>query len=223
MLATVNGIEVIDGRITMPVRGVWTMNARVKSDQVLSGVVSIVAPDMKLTGKIVRSGVYRGTTSLFAVAGANGLGQEIKPTGFYQSPVSVVLADIARLTGEKFSTTSDPNYTTLTVKQWNRRSDVAGVLLSNLVDYLSSLTDADAVNWRILDDGTIWIGVDKWTASTFQGQEISAPTDPAYLRRTIGSDSAGWRPGTTFNGNKIVMVEHIFTSSNYRTILEYLS
>jgi hypothetical protein len=111
----------------------------------------------------------------------------------YQLPVAIVLQGILSEQGEQGSTTIDTALLRRTLARYNK---VAGTLGQQL----DQLADALGVVWRILLDGSVWLGVDAYaTAGPFE-HVLSAEWRPGSSRLLIEPDTVGLLPGQSYSG-----------------------
>lgn len=217
MLVTINGtLRAIDARITFPLSGVWVGSFTLDTETLPIGPCSIETPGATLMGMVRtdRSGVFRGTVKLIALGGAGGYGTELKAKGYSGATVQTILADILGEADETLSKTVDATLLARVLPRWNRSASTAGAALAVLLDALG-------LTWRVLDDGTTWIGMNAWAPITLDHQVIE--DDEAHSRVVIGADAATLRPGYTLDNRKITLVRYEFSTSARATVEYELS
>lgn len=214
---TVNGAPVLGGTINLPKVGVWTADVELPAPaggaKTLSGRATLqLGPALTFVGSYARTGLDgRGRLRARLSAGAGGLGKTLAPRSYLGVPMRIPLQDILTDAGETLSATADAAALAFQMPAWSRMSTVAGVSLAALVT-------AVGASWRILPDGTVWVGTVAWPASTMQAVAISY--EPEAKRRTVASLSPTVLPGQTFDGDRIAFVQHIVTSRDLRTVLQ---
>lgn len=166
-ILTLNGAPVIKGTIRLPRVGVWNADLTLDTASPISGPVTLATADgaFSLAGTGYREGVFLGTLSLRAIGGAGGLssapggiGKAI-PAKFYQgATLGLVLGDILSACGERLSATADKAVTGLVLRKWVRLAGTGKQAIARLLDNV-------ATSWRILPDGTFWVGTDTFPAA----------------------------------------------------------
>jgi hypothetical protein len=202
---------VIRGAITMPRTGAWHATLWIDSQVKPSGAVEVRAGALTLKGAVNRAALYRGLLRLRVVAGGDGLRKAANPKHYTTPVMRLPLGEIARDAGESVSSTSDAAILNETLLSWTTLGVEAGAMVSTLVS-LSSKAD---VGWRMLADGTIWVGADSWpVADVDEWQEIEeSPEDGAVI---LAMDVPRLIPGTTLEDRRIDAVEHVITPDDYR-------
>lgn len=210
---TVNGAPVLECVVTLPRIGVWTADVEMPAAQALSGRATIaLGSSLTLAGTFTRSGLDgRGRTRARIVGGAGGLGKTLVPKSYVSVPLRIPVSDVLSDAGEQLSNTADAGVLSTQLPAWSRMSDVAGISLAALVD-------AAAATWRVLLDGTVWVGTETWPTSNMTALAISY--EPERLLRTVASLSPTVLPGQLFGGQRIALVRHVLTSDAIRTVLQ---
>jgi len=213
-LITVGGYRVHRARVSMPLRGAWVADAAVEATTLVDGErIQVTAPGLALKGASYRSGFYADLGTVRLVAGAGGLVKELRATSYRRVRLRHCLEDIARETGETLSPTCDLVLMSTFIERWTRPRGTGADGLAAL------LTMVPGVTWRILDDGSIWVGRESWPA--FAGKFQVLEDDPAAGRLVLASETAELRPGVLIDGRRVTHVEHSFESSKVRTEVEY--
>lgn len=193
MISTANGHSVLEATVTLVRSGVWhadlVVDTEAPSD--VAGVVALSLFDgqLALSGSPARPPqVWRGVTRLRLVAGAAGMGIIPGPQGYSDAPASLIVGDILNAAGEKLSSTS------MNLSQrmaWSRLGDQsAGTCLGAIVDELGA-------TWRMLADGTVWIGQESWPAWTVTDYQVT-DAQPEDDRIEIVTGAPTLLPGMTF-------------------------
>jgi len=209
MPSTVNGKTILSGEVSMPRIGAWHADLSVDAE-VLGGSVTLVFEGVELKGTVLRSGLYGGRVGARIVGGAGGISKEIVVKNYAAgagTKISAVVADILRETGEKLAATSDQSVLGRTLATWERIAGPASHALVNVLD------KAGAV-WRVLRDGTIWVGVATYPEATVEHVLIDEDWVNGIL--TIAPEKADLEPGTTFRGQKIEEVVHRLSPGSLR-------
>jgi len=205
--------RVIGGKITMPRVGVWHAALTVESDDQFnegdSVTIGVNDGAQFFNGTVARALLYQGIQQVRVLGGAGGMQTVTKPK-HYQGPLtSDVIADMANDAGETVAGDSDAG---VSIPGWTTIAATFGRQLAELVRPI-----AGAV-WRIRADGSLWVGVEQWEASTVPDDEW-ATLDYDHLNGVLhlGMVAPTLLPGTTFGQEKIDRVEHSISGDVVRT------
>lgn len=210
---TVNDVQAVEARVSFPRVGAWTADA-VLVDAVSLGAASIVLAasvsetPVKLKGTIIRGDTIDGVTRVRIVGGAGGLGTLLQAQGYFQISAGVVLKDALRGAGEALSATADPGTLAAVLPAWTRAQGAAGASVQ-------ALAELAGVAWRVMQDGTIWIGPETWPVSSPDYQLLGKKPELGVW--DVFMDPPALLPGTTFAGAKVAYVEHYLAERQLRT------
>lgn len=206
--STANGAPVLGGIITMPRGGAWRADLDLDLDDAkkVTGDVSVIVDDMTWNGTSVEAGTFVGRTRLRVVGGKGGLGKPTKPRFYQAIPARTALADLLREGGESLASSSA---VATTLDFWTRPAATVSEGIGQLVDELGA-------TWRMLDDGTIWVGTESWPTAKVDGVIITASV-PSEGRIDFASATPSLRPGTTFNGQHVDEVEIHLSAGDVHT------
>lgn len=204
-----NGRPVIEGRITLPLSGAWVATLTVDSETAIASPVAIAADGgLSLAGSVFRGSAWQGKALVKVVGGRGGLSTSLDPKSYVNAPATVPLDDVLTESGEALSTTADKAAFAINLPRWVRTKGTAA-------EALDRLTAAVSRSWRVLPDGTLWIGVEAWPASALVDYVLE--DHPAEGRATLSVDRPIAIPGTALDGRRIVYVEHAFNGGSVRT------
>lgn len=213
--ATANGINVLTATISVPRVGVWRADLDLDAADAskVSGTIALVLGDVTWTGKATEVGAFVGRVKVRLLAGAAGFGKPTKPR-FYQSiPAKTVVTDLLTEGGEKLSNTSDAGKLGTVLPFWTRHAGTVGEGLENVLDELGAI-------WRVLPDGTVYVGIETWPTS--EPKDVAVETEVASESKIVfSSSSPSLLPGTTFRGRKVSRVEHSIDAGKTRTTAWY--
>lgn len=222
-MITLNNIQVIQGTIHLPLKGVWS------ADLVLDNPdgagfndgtqVTLVADNgLTLTGVIApnRSGSFLDASHVRVLGGAGGMAKLTQPR-YYASPgafardvTNSMLADA----GEALSSQSDSSFLSTSLSAWLVMQQPTSSALENLVD-----TIAPGSNWRVLADGSVWIGAETWPSMTVS-DAVTLKQDPTEGSYDLGVDGPAIIPGVFIDGiGNVGRVQHQIQSGKLRTIV----
>jgi hypothetical protein len=193
-------LPVLSGGLVMPLRGNWTTTVALHSPTAPSPgtAASLVfvresgAEDV-FVGTVRRSGIAAGSVaaSVTVVGGAGHLLAELVPRdhapGVTTIPAGLVARGIADNAGEQLANGVEAALDGRAVRRWTR-------IAMPTRDALDLLADTLGWNWRVLQDGTIWVGPETWPSLDVI-KYLSAVPDEAGV--VYSCDGAPLRPGVT--------------------------
>lgn len=210
-MATANGIDIIDATITMPRIGAWTADVTVDGlvTDKLTGAVALQEGGASFSGTSVRPPrSWAGKTSVRVVGGRGGLPKALAAKFYFDAPLVLPLGEIVAAAGEVLAGTSDASITSKHLAKWVRAAGPAVHALTELVE------NAGAV-WRILADGTLWVGVETWPVLEPAGEVMDdAGADGRVL---FAPERLELRPGVTWQSRRVSHVTHRITPKLIRT------
>jgi len=209
-LCTLNKTTVVYATLVLPRAGVWHADVAVDTDSAITGPVTLSFGDGSLVynGTVLRGDVFRGIYRARIVGGAAGLGRAIPPKYYRGAPLRLPLQDIIDACGEKLSASCDRDILALVLLKWSRRRGTAA-------DALGSLVNEAGTIFRVLADGSIWVGNDSFTEVVFDHDLLSQ--DDGDGRIEIASELPRLSPGVTFLSKRISAVVHTIAPDRVRT------
>jgi hypothetical protein len=197
-LVTVGGKSVIRGAITMPRVGAWHAELEVVTDEDVSGRVTIdVAGGLTLSGTASGGGRYGGRYRVRVVAGADGLRTLAKPKHYVDPVVRTPLTDLARAAGETLSPTIAARLLDRRMTDWTVLEASTGAQIGALVERATP----EGTSWRMLPDGTLWMGTETWPALDVEARESGR--DLRDNRVDVALDAPLLVAGATLGGDRI--------------------
>jgi hypothetical protein len=202
--------DVLRATITMPRIGAWQASLTVDGTTAPAGKVTLKAGALTLVGTINRAAVYRGVVRARVVAGGDGLRRVARARHYTGPPARLVLATLCADAGETLSSSSDAGVLASSLLAWTTIAVETGAMVQLVADHLG----AD-VAWRLLPDGTIWVGRESWPDSGLTDYEEleESPEEASVL---LGMDVPRLLPGTTVGGRRAEVVDHLITPESYR-------
>jgi len=197
MAATLNGKDILSVSIQEPRIGVWNAVVDVDSDEAISGTVKIAIDGVEWTGTVAKGDLHAGRFHAQVVGGAGKLATVLDAKFYQGMPLSVVIDDLMLGTGEKLSSTSTADLRSHTVSRWTRPQSKASASLKQVADEM-------VLSWRVLRDGTIWLGTESWASVSPTFDEIDRV--PGRDSLTIAPDAPSVLPGCTFSDRKVSRV-----------------
>jgi hypothetical protein len=206
-LVVVNDLGVLEGsRITLPRAGAWHADLVVDKPDALTGAVSINIGEgtLVLRGTVVRGGAFVETARVQVVGGADGLSETAEPKHYTGVSLGLVLGDLLKTAGETLSPTADSSVLARGVEHWT----TLGLPIGRIIGRLMSTAAPDAT-WRVLPDGTVWVGIESWPDSGLaeSDYEITHQADDQDMA-VIGIEVPRLLPGTELGGRRVSVVQY---------------
>lgn len=220
---TANGVLVLGGTINYPLTGAWTADLVIdQPDGSGFGAGTRVTVDADGSQFVVgtvdpnRTGDFLDAVHVRLIGGAGGLGTTatarsfVQPGAFVSDVVNALISD----SGETLSSNTDAGFLSTNLAAWAITPRPVGQCLQVLIDIVNRQTGLQ-YNWRILSDGTLWIGQESWPTAT--GQFDILTQHPADASWDLGVDSPFVLPGTTLaDVGQVGRVEHRIEASKIR-------
>lgn len=203
MTFTANQKPLLGATITEPLVGAWTVEVEIESEEEITGSVSIELGSKAATfqATVVRGALEHGRWIGLLVGGKGGLSVDVASKHYTSVPVKSVLGDLMTDSGETLDGTITKEILDRALPVWIRP-------LGPPVTALDDLANELGVSWRVLRNGKIWLGVEKWPKLSMPHVEQSRGPSAGTLT-VAPAESALVRPGVTFQG---LRVSHVVTS-----------
>lgn len=189
MSVTVNNKDILACTVSEPRIGAWSAEFNADADEELNGPVIIHIDGIDFLGNIQRRGVEAGRLHCRVLAGRGGLGTELDAKFYVGASIRTVLNDIAREASEHLSPKIAPAVLGRVMARYTRTKASAGFAVRQVAQECG-------VGWRVLRDGTIWLGEESWPGVDVVYDELERA--PAEDSITIAPASPTVRPGTVF-------------------------
>jgi hypothetical protein len=220
-LVTINDVAVISGTILRPLVGVWTADLTIDQPDGTgfdAGTKVTIKSDngYSLSGVVAdnRTGSFLDAVYVRVVGGAGGMSKPASARSYVQPGAFVrdVLNGLCADGGETLSGTVDASFLTTNLTAW---ATIGGnAVMRNLRALLDIV--APTLNWRILADGTLWIGAESWAQDTTDFQVMHQ--DPVDNSFHIGIESPFVVPGSSLPGvGNVAMVQDDIDSGHLRS------
>ena len=209
---TAAGERLLKAKITESVTGVWRAELELDSTTDATGQITISIDGEDFVGTVIRSTVDNGRVKALVAGGAGALtgdedGATLVAKAYGSTSLDVILTDILLDTGETLSSTSD-TLLSYRVPTWNRAAGPA----RRAIEALAKKT---GLNWRILRDGTLWLGTDAFSAASLpKATEVNRDLSAGVFELR---DAIALEPGTTWQGESIRQCVHTLDSSKTHT------
>lgn len=200
---TINGNPIVECRLTMPKNGAWIMNdLLVDTEDTFSIGDSITAKflDTTFKGTVLDTGVFQGFQRCTVIGGTGRLPEYLESACYNSIPVGQIVRDIARKTGHQVSTTVDQDVMNANLVGWNILKMQASLALDKVLQVTNSI-------WRILPDGTLWVGPEKYSTLNADNYLVIEKF-PEEARWNIYNEDILLQPLTSLSGNNIQQVDY---------------
>jgi hypothetical protein len=188
-MPTCNGKDLLSATIQEPRVGVWNAVIDVDSDAAITGKVTIEIDGVSWIGTVARGDTSSGRFHAQVTGGAGRLATTLDAKHYRNVVMLSVIDDLMLGTKETMSSTTAGAVKSHAVSRWARPNAKAGLALRQIADEL-------AVSWRVLRDGTIWLGAESWPEIKPTYDEIERV--PGRDSITIAPQSPTVYPGATF-------------------------
>jgi hypothetical protein len=218
-LITCAGADVLRLRVHMSQRRAWWGWLDLDVADAPSGKVQIAAAGgMTLTGTIKQpSGVFLDAARVRIVGGAGGLDVVIAPAAYENAQLGDPLRAVLSAAGETLSTSVLSTITSVFLSKWTLTATPAARALDELC-YAASAQLGQIVVWRVLSDGTVWLGAETWPAQKMPAGADVLESAPAEGRFVIGASTPFLVPGVNLDGvGNVAGVDHWVTHSQVRS------
>jgi hypothetical protein len=211
---------VLAGDIAMPARGNWIAHLEVGTEApfvdgdlvkvVVAGDEGKQAANAFFFGFVRRVGSWGGRSRLVVAGGAGGLsdtidGDDLIASPDHDVPLELAARRICEAAGERLSETVD--LTGREIPRWTRARSTA-------LQALDVLADAHGLGWRVLDDGSIWVGEETFPELPRKSVGLQIALEPDDDLISCGVDGAAdLRPGTAVLGRRVQRVAYTLEGS----------
>lgn len=200
---TANGSIVTSGRMTFPYQGAWVLDLVVANPDGIAGACEVVIDGgLTLKGTAVRGGAFLEMTRVRVAPGADGLRKLARAVHYRSTKRGTVLKDLLRAAGETLASSADQSVLGATMPMYTLMANPIGISISALFE------DTGAV-WRMLPDGTLWVGRDAWPDSGMMESDdyVDMAEDSHLAAVDLGVDARFPLPGQMLDGRKVSSTE----------------
>lgn len=203
-LVTLNGLPVTAMRLAKPERGVWVASLEVTSDERVEGSATLAQGSLSLIGAMVRPGdPLAGSVRVDVVGGVGGFASKpVQTRNHREAPAREAIAELLAELGERLSPTSSKASLGTVLPFWTRATGRGGAALSEICDAIEA-------TWRVLADGSVWVGTETWPAAPTL-EHVELDRDDAAGTVLIAPETIGLWPGVVLEGRRVARVEDSF-------------
>lgn len=200
---TLNGRPVLRGTITVPLGGRWVADLAVDAPEGIAGAVELEVGGVRWRGTVHRGGVDEDVWQGRVVGGAGGLDRPVLARAWDGlQPARGLLVELLSEVGEVLSGTSG-DAVNVNLARWTRLDMPAHHALADLVR-------AVGARWRVLFDGSVWVGVETWPEFVLpeDARAELLSTDSRTGTSTYALPGAYVQPGRVFEGRRVGSVAY---------------
>jgi hypothetical protein len=215
MSATIAGVNALSLELRRPKLGAWQIDSELDTGENIAGSVVVDIDGSKWQATVLESRVYAGKCFAWLVAGQGGLQKELEARQYIDATLGDICRDILSIGSETISGTTSDAVLARKILQWERLSGRVGNSLLHLLDRCGLV-------WRMLPDGTVWIGEDTWAAQSPEVTLMNEDWSTGIILLAPGddfNDVASLSPGQSYAGHRIEQVVHRYGSNSLRTSL----
>jgi hypothetical protein len=199
MTARCNGHDVLRAEITEPRVGAWTAELELDANEAITGRVTLEIDGVTWIGTVQRGSLVQGRYSAMVVGGNGALSKPLPAKHYMNGTMAAWLREALAPAGETLSPTSESAITNQSMARWSRRRGTVGAAVAQVA------RESGDASWRVLRDGSVWIGVERWPAATAKYDEIEDVPDLGYMI-AVAEEGPSIAPGMTFAGKRVASV-----------------
>lgn len=211
------GQPVREATLTLPREGAWHIDLQLEATVAPAGRFDLLMVGHRLSGTVVRARMVEGVARVRMAAGAAGLRRPVAKRHYTAPTVRNVLAALAGNVGEIVSATADPTLLGVVLEHWTTVAMPAGAAIRVLLDRVPEAMAPEGVAWRLLPDGSIWVGQETWPDSEQDAIVVGEASEDGRVELAL--EVPFLLPGTTIGEFRIDQVEIRATGDDLRTTI----
>lgn len=219
-LITCAGADVERLELHWPQRGPWFARLKLDTATAPSGKVTIAAAGgLSATGTVIQpSGVQLDSAFVRIVGGGGGLSSLVTPAAFEAAQLRDPLNAILGAAGETLSPTVSSDVLSVLLPQWTHVAQRLTTAL-DLLAYAAAAALGQAIGWRVLSDGSIWLGAETWPTQSLPSGDDVLSYFPDEGRYEIGATTPSLLPGVNLSdiNSNVISVDHFVVADEVRT------
>lgn len=220
-------ISVLNFNLMLPKNGVWQTGSLVLNTgdetQFKTGDRVSIVDDGGLTfnGTILpgRVGLSVDTLHLRVIGGANGMDIHPAPKQFNAAFLRDIINHLMTSSGETLSNTVDQGLLSKYIGNWTVFAGTVAIALNQILGFIDF-----NLNWRILPDGKLWFGYDKYPAVKDVNALITKPPNPTEKMITLGLANLTIECGVTLSNasqviGKVARIQYDVTQGAIKAVV----
>jgi hypothetical protein len=224
--------ECFRGRIAMPLTGAWIADVTMDPSSSGSNIPAVgdpIAISLGENGFAIQGAIRRinnafETVYARIVAGGGGLYKPVGPKAYGgDGPVTfgLILNDLLNSVGETLSPMTPAAITQISVPFWTVNTTPCFQAIASLILIARVMTSTE-VNWRVLPDGTIYVGVEPWPQSPMTSFDLYV-WPPQELRAEVFAVDPRVTPGQIWQSGQVSNVQHRIDPEKIRSTIWFLN
>lgn len=202
-IASIRGRTVLSLELKLSLWGPWTARATIDGGEAISGSVILSLVGSDFVGTVRESRAWGGRTDVRMIGGRGALRDVLDAKHYGPSTdAGLVAADLAIETGETLADgVRDALSALRTFDSFHRQRGQGRTALAELARSLG-----ETVNWRVLGDGSLWIGEETWSQFRPVPHFDSGAGEDGVAK--IAPTDALLRPGVNLDGKRVSQVTY---------------
>lgn len=228
MYLKANSFMCLRGLVSMPLTGAWVADLAIDPSSSGADVpieqdpltVSVGEGGFTLQGTVRRVNNAFDTVFARVVGGGGGLWRDVPARSYQGATFGLIAGNLLSQVGEKLSAATPSAISNIQLNFWSIQAGPAFVALYSLVQEAIVQT-ATQVNWRVLPDGSIFIGAESWPASPLASFDLMR-WQPEQRMVTIFAENPNIVPGQLWQSANVCNVQHRIEPDEQRTKVWFL-
>jgi hypothetical protein len=208
-----NELPIISARMEHPAVENWSCTCQVISDAAPTGAAVLTLPGLTLQGTVLDSGLTSQRVTVRLCGGAGKLATRIPGQHFAGAQGRLVAQSILQAAGEVLDPASDAPGLDTVLPHWTYFAGPAGVPLAQLCTRLGCV-------WWMTAEGMVHLGVLVFPEAAPAAallQDVRAD----LKRLSVALEDETIQPRTTYEGRKVLTVDHTLTPDFWRARVRY--
>lgn len=211
-----NGSQIISINIEIPYHGTWiATNCHVDSNVIfnIGDKVTLNFLDKTMPAIIFETDVYQDYQQCTLVGGTGLMSIELESKNYNSISIGQIVIDIAKQTGNSVSSLCNKELMNIIVPRFSIVKMSASLMLEKLLESYSAL-------WRILPDGSLWVGYEQYPIVDITQYEVlnKFPSDSKW---EIYNDKTLLEPLNSLGGINIKETIYLIQDSELKVYLKY--
>jgi len=209
---TFGGKAVSHASVSIPRHGAWHAQVALTELEPVGDTRGTLqfGPNLALTGAIRRGGVADGAAVLLLLGGSGNLNRLSRRQAYRQAPLRLPLTDLLGVAEQPLAESSHQEVLNAHLAHWVLPEAGVGTALALL------LSEVQAATWRMLSDGTLWVGTEGWAQAPAFDYVLTVD-QPLENAVRLHSLEPAVLPGQTFRDRRVSYVHHLLQEDHLET------